>query len=523
MLVIISDLHLGDGTTADSIPASAFYLFAKRLRQDAHFAAMNYRKNDPYGNYRPFDELDVLLMGDILDPLHSTRWLYPKMDGDESYLVNKLGRKQFIPITEEGEKNYIRPWSDPKDPGFADKLMEVTLAILAYNKEGLQVFRDLAEGKIISFDAEDGKGGRISDKTQERPLKVNFYYMVGNHDWYYHLKGGAFDEIRKVIVEKLGLCNSPSIPFPYDLGKDRPKSHAKYSNWNTDTNEGNQDAGIIKELLEQYNVFARHGDYYDTFNFDIEEGRDRSTLGDAFTMEVCNRFPAQLLRSGLIEEDDSKSIKMLRQMTNIRPALATPLWITGQLKKLSEDITRGQLKNDIDPERIEHASKENQAILKQEWDKQTDRFLNLGFVRQKDKWGLDVVDKMQIAVKLSQTISSEQLDSLIFLIQSKTGTGHDRSFAQFALDEPAFLNDTARYIVYGHTHHHETVPLDYDDGKGAQVYFNSGTWHTYFDLTRKDPREKKFVPYKALTYITFYKKKIEHGDQDFETWSGAYA
>ena len=93
MLVIISDLHLGDGTTADSIPASAFYLFAKRLRQDAHFAAMNYRKNDPYGNYQPFDELDVLLMGDILDPLHSTRWLYPKMDGDESYLVNELGRK----------------------------------------------------------------------------------------------------------------------------------------------------------------------------------------------------------------------------------------------------------------------------------------------------------------------------------------------------------------------------------------------------------------------------------------------
>ena len=36
MLVIISDLHLGDGTTAESIPASAFYLFAKRLRQDAH-------------------------------------------------------------------------------------------------------------------------------------------------------------------------------------------------------------------------------------------------------------------------------------------------------------------------------------------------------------------------------------------------------------------------------------------------------------------------------------------------------
>ena len=71
MLVIISDLHLGDGTTAELIPASAFYLFAKRLRQDAHFASLR------NGKYRPIEELDVILMGDILDPLHSTKWLFP--------------------------------------------------------------------------------------------------------------------------------------------------------------------------------------------------------------------------------------------------------------------------------------------------------------------------------------------------------------------------------------------------------------------------------------------------------------
>ena len=47
MLVVVSDLHLGDGTTAESIPASAFYLFAKRLRQDAHFASMRHGKYNP--------------------------------------------------------------------------------------------------------------------------------------------------------------------------------------------------------------------------------------------------------------------------------------------------------------------------------------------------------------------------------------------------------------------------------------------------------------------------------------------
>ena len=42
MLVIISDLHLGDGTTAKSIPASAFHLFANRLREMAYFACCSF-------------------------------------------------------------------------------------------------------------------------------------------------------------------------------------------------------------------------------------------------------------------------------------------------------------------------------------------------------------------------------------------------------------------------------------------------------------------------------------------------
>jgi UDP-2,3-diacylglucosamine pyrophosphatase LpxH len=527
MLVIISDLHLGDGTAADSIPASAFYLFAKRLRQDAHFASIS------DGKYKPIKNLDVILMGDILDPLHSTRWLFSKMGGDESYTVNERREKKYPPITEQGETDYIRPWSDWKDPRFAAKLKEVTLAVLEHNQEGLQVFRDLAAGKTISFDADDGKGGRLADEAQKQPLQVNFYYMVGNHDWYYHLPGSEFDEIRKIIKDAMGLCNQPDYPFPYDLSKDKPESHSKYSKWKTDINEGNKDAEIISDLTQQYKVFARHGDYYDMFNFDIENGRDQATLGDAFTMEVCNRFPSQVLRTDLFKQDNPKSLQLLRQITNIRPALATSLWVTGQLKRLSQDITYEQYQykegdlNDI--KAFEREAEKNEAMLKEVWDDLTDKFLNLEFVRNKDKWGIDIVDKMQAVIKLSKAISATQLDDLVYLVQSKNAASHDRSFAQFALKEPAFLDNSARYIVYGHTHHHETIPLDYDEGQGPQVYFNSGTWHTYFDLARKNPKEKKFVPYKALTYVTFFKSSednnpdVEHGEQNFETWSGAYA
>jgi UDP-2,3-diacylglucosamine pyrophosphatase LpxH len=484
MLVVISDLHLGDGTTAESIPASAFYLFAKRLRQDAHFASVH------HGKYRPIEELDVILMGDIIDPLHSTKWLFPPK-GHERYV--EINGQQHICITEEGDQDYTRPWSDPSHPLFAPKLLEVTRAIIEHNKEGLEVMQKLAGGKFIDFDSVNESGGRDSTRGNRIPLKVRFHYMVGNHDWYYHLKGEAFDQIRREIIDALGLSNPPT-PFPYDLRKTNPDSQ-----WEED------EAPEIERLFRQYKVFCRHGDYYDSFNFDEERGRDQASLGDVFTMEVCNRYPEELKRR---PDLNVEIINNLRHITNVRPALATPLWITGQMKRLSkENLLTGVTESEI----------------KRIWDDLADKFINLEFVRNKDKTlKFDMVDTMQVAIKISKIISLETLDNLIFRLQKRRLFGSDNSFAENALKEPAFIDDTARYIIYGHTHHQETIPLDYDDHGGNQIYFNSGTWHTYFDLARKDPREKKFVPYKALSYITFYKKD-EHDDRQFETWSGAYA
>ena len=483
MLIIISDLHLGDGTTAESIPASAFYLFAKRLRQDAHFASLH------FGKYRPVEELDVLLMGDILDPLHSTKWLFPTTGNEEFVTVD--GEK-LVRITEPREKDYIRPWSDPKDPRFAAKLLEVTRSILDYNKEALEVFRKMASGELIDFDPIDESGERAMRSQEKIPLKVHFHYMVGNHDWYYHLEGEAFDRIRQEIIEAMGLCNPPS-PFPFDLGKSNP-----HSPWKMD------EFPEIERLFRDYKVFGRHGDCFDSFNFDMEKGRNFPTLGDAFTMEVCNRYPEELKRR---PNWSPEIVNNLRHITNIRPALATPLWVTGQIKRLA-------LENKI--------KKTREDELKKVWDDLADQFIHLDLIREADKaFKFDLVDKMEIAIKISKAISFEKIDDLVYRLQNRTTAG-DRSFARFALQEPAFLEDQARYIVYGHTHHHETVPLDFDEDGGNQIYFNAGTWHTYFDLARKNPTEKKFVPYKALTYITFY-KDYEHDDRHFETWSGAYA
>jgi len=484
MLVVVSDLHLGDGTTAESIPASAFYLFAKRLRQDAHFASMR------HGKYNPIEKLDVILMGDIIDPLHSTKWLFP-LQGQEEHI--NINGQSHVRITEPGDKNYVRPWTDSNHPLFAPKLLEVTRAILEYNKEALEVMRKLAAGEFIDFDSIGESGVRNSAVESRIPLKVRFHYMVGNHDWYYHLKGPAFDQIRQEIINALGLSN-PATPFPHDLRKVNPAS-----SWQAD------ESPALERLFKEYKVFCRHGDLYDHFNFDIEKGRDYATLGDAFTMEVCNRYPEELKRRPEIK---TEIVNNLRHITNVRPALATPLWITGQIRKIS----------------IENKLMDvGETQLKKIWDDLAENFLNLDFVKDKDQpFKLDMVDKLQLAVKVSKFISFETIDTLIYKLQNRGVSGGDHSFAEFALKEPAFMDDSARYVIYGHTHHHETIPLDFDEVGGNQIYFNSGTWHTYFDLARKDPKEKKFIPYKALTYITFYKDS-EHDERHFETWSGAYA
>ncbi len=97
MLIIISDIHLGDGTCGKSISASAFRLFADRLQELAFNASWW-----PDGTYHPIEQIDILMLGDILDPLHSTLWLEKKL----------------------GEPGYVRPWTDFTAPEFAATLKE---------------------------------------------------------------------------------------------------------------------------------------------------------------------------------------------------------------------------------------------------------------------------------------------------------------------------------------------------------------------------------------------------------------
>jgi hypothetical protein len=184
MLVIISDLHLTDGTSGETIRAGAFRAFRESLRELAYDASWRSEKS-----YVPVDGIDLLLLGDILDVIRSTKWC--------------------------GAPAEVRPWGDQNNPRFAEMVERITEDVIAKNKESLGILKSLGNSEIMSLPP-TGPDGRVALKPAARvPVPVRLHYLVGNHDWFFHLKGSAYDDIRKKIVDALGLGNSPTSPFPH--------------------------------------------------------------------------------------------------------------------------------------------------------------------------------------------------------------------------------------------------------------------------------------------------------------------
>ncbi len=458
MLVIASDIHLVDGTCAKSISPGAFHLFADRLREGAYQAS--WRRDN---TYYPIDGIDIVLMGDILDPLHSTRWL----------------------DTKPGDANYVRPWTNPHSDAYISKLREVTRAVIRTNAEALKVLRDVTRPGAITIPPSVNGHPDFAAQIQN-PVAVRIHYTVGNHDWYYHLPGKAFDAIRQDIIDVIGLSN-PATMFPFEINEYEP----------------------MQELCARHRVFLRHGDYYDKFNFDKDKGRDAGTLGDALAMEVVNRFPV-VVQNEFGSDLPEGILKSLRRIANVRPLLAAPLWIETQIQK--------------------HAgSSALEDELKQIWDRICDEFLALDFVRRTNKpFKFDTADALRLAIKISNRTSFHTISELVNWVRSKT-SGDEISYAGHALNEPAIKKKEARFVVYGHTHFHEIVPLDVYGNMSdpeSQVYINSGTWHSYYAIAAKNHirshQPDEFVPYQSMTYVSFYKDD-ERGGHGFESWSGTFA
>ena len=101
------------------------------------------------------------------------------------------------------------------------------------------------------------RAARPASNTDDQPVMVRIHYMVGDHDWFYHLPGEGYAAVRQKLVEQMGLANRADRPFPHDI---------------TESDE-------LLQTMRRHKVTARHGDAYDPLSF--EGDRDLSCLGDA--------------------------------------------------------------------------------------------------------------------------------------------------------------------------------------------------------------------------------------------------
>ncbi len=274
MLVIVSDLHLTDGTSGATVNPGAFEILAHRLSDVAVRASW---RGD--GGYRPIDRIDLVLLGDTLDMIRSTRWLHSN----------------------------VRPWHDVHSPAMVDVVTRVADDILTHNSESLSTLRQLAAEGAIKVPMA-AQSGQPDYHTQPISIPVRTHYMVGNHDWHLHLRGASYDLLRQKVAHHFGLANSHTAPFPHDP----------------------HECEELLETLRRHRVFARHGDIFDPLNFN--EDRDSSSLGDAIVIELVGRFIVEVSRE-MADDLPAAVAAGLAEIDNIRPLLLIPAWIDGMLER----------------------------------------------------------------------------------------------------------------------------------------------------------------------------------------------
>jgi len=377
-------------------------------------------------------KVEIVLLGDIFDVIRSGIWLR-----DE----NKIPHP-------------VRPWSQPTDKDSADWDLQT------YTEEIVQKIIDNPQNQeAIGYLKKFAK-----QCADELGVKLVVSYLIGNHDWLIN----RYPATRQAIADFLGLT-PPGYYATSEFNYLRPFDS------------------------DGYPVFARHGDYYDPFNF--EGDRNASSLGDAIVIDLLNKFPQAVADSSLGSNPDL--IKQLKEIDNVRPLWEIPAWIQGLCRR--------------------YPDAEDQ--LHEIWNGLVDDFCAIDFVHQHHQWGLET------ALHLTKDFSFEHLKKIVesWIAQQLFSSRDD--YHDAAYKETYLQQGQARYVVYGHTHHAEQVPLDLmaptAGGVTEALYFNSGTWRKVFEHTVEDEESCEFIGWHVLNFLVFYLREEKEIDREYEVWSAS--
>jgi UDP-2,3-diacylglucosamine pyrophosphatase LpxH len=297
-------------------------------------------------------------------------------------------------------------------------------------------------------------------------VDVTFSYIIGNHDWLIN----RFPSARRKIANLVGLSSPPEDRFP------------EYS------------------VFNDYGVLARHGDYYDKFNYD--KNRDTSSLGDAIVIDLLNRFAVEVRQDKVLGKI-TEVVNRLKELDNVRPLLAMPAWIQGVCNEY-HDIEEG---------------------LHEIWNRLVDNFFKIPFVESHGHFWPDSLTFLRMAMRLGSAFSFSRLREILGNHVASYWYGRSDDFRRCAYNEAALKSNIVKYVVYGHTHKAEQVPLDVVQipkmNAIEKIYFNTGTWRKVFEQTCINEDKCEFIGWHVGTFVVFYLESEYEKERCYETWSGS--
>ena len=409
MLVLFSDIHLTDGTSGETINAEAFGQFADQV------AALAAR--------RGASQVRVVLLGDGLDLIRSTRWL------------------AYAPT--------CRPWSPAGEEQEAATL-EILRSILVRNQQALELLRQVP--------------GRVAKAGGIRPSRVRFDYVLGNHDWLIN----RYASCRSLVAKHLRL----------------PRLYAEHR--------------FPVEFVSPphaYDVVARHGHEFDPQNYNAAEGPEASSLGDAVVVELVNRLPLVLAEELAGEPACGEMMRRLKEIDNVRPYSHVPAWTLDALSKSVRNGRRLQAAARRAARRCVDDFRRNPAFGR--------------MIRRHLRWYeqfafrmfLAQVRRMQVGSLDLWTALVDRLVKAACIATNKPGS----SYAGHALSERGADGTPPQFVVYGHTHHLESVPLGPSVRGGSdRFYLNTGTWRPVWELARTADGSTHFASWKEMSYVVIY-------------------
>jgi hypothetical protein len=270
--------------------------------------------------------------------------------------------------------------------------------------------------------------------------------------------------------------------------------------------------GIYPHRLElpAYALLARHGHEWDAWNFEsFDPGAHAhyddpkylpAPIGDPITTELVAALPYEVSQrfagvSILSQTEKDDIYRRLQRIEDVRPVFAALQWIYQEVNRLAG--VYGEAKADALRDVIDSAVR---ALAK--------RFLALDFFGAWHDRHASILHPFSKAAELKgalqalEVVSVDTIGHVGYLLDKLSGSTDDNLEGAKLEDLSKLATKDLRFVVYGHTHEAEVVPLR-GQGQTDDVYLNTGTFRQRVCRTEDNAG---FVTSEYMTYVYFFRE-----------------